>query len=475
MQVSTQRQVAIVGSGPSGFYAAEALLASGLDVAIDLIERLPVPFGLVRYGVAPDHPKLKEVTRVFTALANDSRLRFMGHVTVGRDVSVNELLECYDAVIVACGANSDRRMRVPGEELAGSHPASDFVGWYNAHPDHAAHVFDLSGSTATIVGHGNVAIDICRILAKGPTLLGSTDIAAHALETLARSEIHHIHLIGRRGPAQMKFTAKELRELGTLPGWDVVVEPDALVLDTASAYELAQPQSAVAARNVQFLREMSQRPRSNNRTIEFRFLRSPVELIGNGSVERLVLDKNMLSGEPFKQHTVATGETETIATSTVFRSIGYAGVPFPGLPFDASSGVIPNLQGRVLDNGAPQARTYVTGWIKRGPTGIIGTNRADSIETVASLLTDWAAHPLAADGREGYAALRALLSQRGIRVTSFDDWRTIDEEEIRRGKARGQIRAKIVDIDELLDVAVRKPGKTLASDNASIPQPYLQP
>ena len=471
MQTSNPGHVAIVGSGPSGFYAAEALLAAHADTRVELIERLPVPFGLVRYGVAPDHQKLKEVARVFTALARNPRLRFVGNVAVGRDVSVDQLLDCYDAVIIASGAAGDRLMQVPGEHLAGSHPAGAFVGWYNSHPDHASHQFDLSGDTASIVGHGNVAIDLCRVLSKGAPALGTSDIAGHALAVLANAKIKHIHLIGRRGPAQMKFTAKELRELGELPDWDIAVDPDALNLNEASTVEMAQPRSAAAARNIQFLREMSQRPRGSGRVIEFHFLRSPVEILGDRAVEAITLGKNALTGEPFRQRTASTGESETIKTDLVFRSIGYAGEPFPGLPFDKSLGIIPHLQGRVLESGVPRARTYVTGWIKRGPTGIIGTNRADSIETVASLLADFSGR---APAKTTHTSLHDLLRAKNIHVTGFDEWLAIDAEELRRGATNGQVRSKIASIDELLAIgASGKRDLVLSHAHSSPPRPSL--
>jgi ferredoxin--NADP+ reductase len=461
-------RVAIIGSGPSGFYAAEALLQSMPDVAIDLIERLPVPFGLVRYGVAPDHQKLKEVTRVFTSLALDNRVNFIGNVAVGVDVTVEELLSSYDSVIVACGASADRRMSIPGEELTGCHSAVDFVGWYNGHPDHRHHHFDLSGEVAAIVGQGNVAIDICRILAKGIDDLRKTDIAEHALEALASSKLKKIVLVGRRGPAQMKFTAKELRELGSLVDWDVQVSPGDISLNAVSAAELAAPHMLASARNVKFLEECASRRRSNDRVIEFRFLRSPVEVLGRDAVRGLMLRKNLLAGAPFQQHAVALDETEIIETQTVFRSIGYKGVPFAELPFDASRGVIPNNCGRVIGN---YSRVYVTGWIKRGPTGIIGTNRVDSIETVASLSADRASTTRSV--REGAPRLESILADRGVRPTTFDEWRNIDAEELRRGQQSGRVRSKITSIQEFIAVAAAGPQTNFDRGGETSNQPAL--
>ncbi|HWV43738.1 FAD-dependent oxidoreductase [Pseudorhodoplanes sp.] len=450
-------RVAIVGSGPSGYYAVEALLQSGRDVEVDVYDRIPVPFGLVRYGVAPDHQKLKEVTRVFTRFALDPRVGFFGNVTVGRDVSVAELGRLYDAVVIASGAGVDRAMNVPGEDLAGSHAAVDFVGWYNGHPDYRDRCFDLSGEHAVIVGQGNVAIDVCRILAKTADELRKTDIAEHALTTLARSRLKTITIVGRRGPAQMKFTTKELRELGTLPGWDVTLDPADLALDGTSAAEMAAPQSATAAKNIEVLRGFAAKPRSNPREIRFCFFAAPHRLEGEGRVESFVVERTRLSGPAFQQRAEGTGTYRAIAADVVFRSIGYAGLPMPGLPFDGRAKIVPNVAGRVRDaDGAVVPRLYVTGWIKRGPTGIIGTNRVDSIETVASLLADDLPRQEGAGGRERASA---LLRERGVRATSFAHWQAIDRVELERGQAKGKVRDKVIDRDEFLSIASGASGE----------------
>jgi ferredoxin--NADP+ reductase len=444
-------KIAIVGSGPSGFYAVEALLYGRQDVEIDLYDRIPVPFGLVRYGVAPDHQKLKEVTRVFTRLALDPRVRFFGNVTVGHDVSIAELQELYDAVGIASGAGVDRAMNVPGEDLDGSHAAVDFVGWYNGHPDYRHRSFDLSGEHAAIVGQGNVAIDVCRILAKTVDELRKTDIAEHALDVLARSRLRTITIVGRRGPVQMKFTTKELRELGTLPGWDVTLDPADLVLDETSAAEVAAPQAATAAKNLEVLRGYAAKPRSQPREIRLCFFAAPHRIEGGGRVENLIVERTQLSGPVFRQRAEGTGTYRSLAADVLFRSIGYAALALPGLPFDHRSKTVPNVVGRVCDaNGAFVPRVYVTGWIKRGPTGIIGTNRVDSIETVASLLAD--NPPPQAGGRDKASA---LLRERGVRPTSFTHWQAIDQVELERGRARGKVRDKITDPDELLSIASR--------------------
>lgn len=444
-------RVAIVGSGPSGFYAAEALLASGLDVEIDLLERLPVPYGLVRFGVAPDHAKLKSVSAVFAQIAADPKLRFFGNVALGRDVSADELAAMYHAVIVACGAGADRTLGIPGEDLPGVHAAGDFVGWYNGSPDHAHLAFDLSQEVAVVIGQGNVAIDVCRILARPVDELRRTDIAQHALDALARSRIRDIHLVGRRGPVQAKFTPKELRELGTLPGWQPVVDPAALEPGEACRRELALPGVVHAAKNLDILRGFAARPMEAERRIHLHFLRAPAALHGDERVRRIALAGQQLSGEPGAQSAVETGEQIELDAGLVFRSVGYRGTALPGLPFDARAGVIPNAGGRIVDAaGQPLPGWYVTGWIKRGPTGVIGTNRADSMDTVAGLLQDVSG--LAAP-RPGRQALLALLESRSHRVIDFAGWQAIERVEKARGQALDKPADKFVRIDDMLAAA----------------------
>jgi ferredoxin--NADP+ reductase len=348
-------QVAVVGSGPSGFYAAEALLKSGRTVDVDLIERLPAPFGLVRYGVAPDHPKLKEAILTYQVIARLPRFAFLGNVRVGRDVTVDELLAHYHAVVFACGAEADRRLGVPGEELAGSHTATEFVAWYNGHPEYRDRHFDLSAEVVAVVGQGNVAADVCRILAKSVDELRDTDIAEHALEALAASRVREIHVIGRRGPAQAKFTNKELKELGDLAHCAAQVDPGALELNAESLKELEAKTNFISAKNVEILRDFASRaPGAKPRRLIFHFLKSPAGLVGAGRLQEVVLVRNRLEGAPFEQVARETGQTETLACQLLFRSIGYSGVPVPGLPFDA----------RRRDHSAPvcgrmdQARTH---------------------------------------------------------------------------------------------------------------------
>lgn len=444
-------RVAIIGSGPAGFYAAEALLGAALSVRVDMYERLAAPFGLVRSGVAPDHPKLKQPILVYQQTAQSPGFQFFGNVTVGRDISVAELRQCYHALLFACGAQTDRALDVPGEYLPGSHAATEFVGWYNGHPDYRDLTFDLSHETAVVIGQGNVAVDVCRILAKTADELRQTDIAAHALEVLAESRIRAIHMIGRRGPAQAKFTHPELRELGALADCDPVVDSRDLVLNPASETELADRANRAQRKSYEVLQEFAARPPPTRRrrcTIEF--LKSPLELMGDGKLERVLLMHNRLAGGPFHQHAEPTGAMQTLPCGVLFRSVGYRGVAIPGVPFDAARGVIPNHDGRVTDHGTELPGFYVAGWIKRGPTGIIGTNREDSVLTVSTLLGDlprFNPAPL-----PGAAHVTKLLEDRGVRVVSYADWQFIDAEEIRRGVAAGKPREKFTRLQEMLNV-----------------------
>ncbi|MFQ5889784.1 MAG: FAD-dependent oxidoreductase [Gemmatimonadota bacterium] len=443
-------KVAIVGAGPSGFYAAEALIKSEHVVRVDMLERLPAPFGLVRYGVAPDHPKLKGPIRIYERIAREPEFRFLGNVTVGRDVAVQELREAYHAVVFACGAESDRRLGIPGEDLPGSHTATEFVGWYNGHPDYHDRRFDLSHEVAVIIGQGNVAVDVCRILAKTVDELKQTDICEHAIDCLATSRIREIHVVGRRGPAQAKFTSKELRELGELADCDPAVDPAELELNPESLSEIADKRGSVARKNVEILHGFTSRPgRGSRRRIILRFLLSPVQLKGEGRLEEVIFERNRLEGQPFQQKAVGTGERVGMACGLLFRSIGYQGIPLPGVPFDVRRGIFPTRDGRIVDeSGAVIPGLYATGWIKRGPTGLIGTNRADSVATVKSLLADLPA--LDSGAKPGADGLNVLRAGDGPRVVSYSDWLVIDQAEIRRGAAKGKPREKFTRVEEML-------------------------
>ena len=445
-------RVAVVGSGPAGFYAAEALLGSGQTVFVDMFERLAAPFGLVRSGVAPDHPKLKQAIQVYQQIALSPAFRFFGNVTVGRDIAVAELQSCYHAVLFACGAQTDRSLGVPGEHLPGSHAATEFVGWYNGHPDYQDIAFDLSHDTAMVIGQGNVAMDVCRILAKTADELRHTDIAAHALEVLAESKVREIYLVGRRGPAQVKFTHPELRELGDLADCDPVIDPRDLELNPASQLELADRANRAALKSYEVLRAFAARPAAaRHRRCHIVFQKSPLELIGDGKLQRVLLMRNRLTGGPGHQAAEPTGEIEQVNCGLLFRSIGYCGVAIPGMPFDARRGVIPNRDGRVADGGTVVPGAYVSGWIKRGPSGIIGTNREDSVSTVNALLADLPS--LDAAPKPGADHVITLLLHRGIRAVGYADWQRIDAAEQRRGQAAGKPREKFTRLQEMLDVA----------------------
>ena len=444
-------RVAIVGSGPSGFYAAEALFKSGVEVLVDMFDRLPTPYGLVRLGVAPDHQRIKTVIRVYEKLAADPRFAFYGNVSVGTDITVDDLRQYYDAVIFTTGAQSDRRLNIPGEDLPGSHTATAFVAWYNGHPDYRDLRFDLSCETAVVIGQGNVAVDVCRVLAKTVDELRDTDIAQHALDALAESKVKNIHMIGRRGPAQVKFTQIEVKELGALDDCDPIVNPADMELDPLGRAEYDHSDSAPVRRVVPFLEGFSRRPApAKSRRLHFHFLKGPAAIKGDGRVESIVLEKNALSGEPLNLKARGTGVFEEIPCGLVFRSVGYYGVPVPGVPFDTAAGVVPNKAGRVVEGDGPVPGMYVSGWIKRGPSGVIGTNKPDSLETVEGLLAD--RHALSPCPIRDSRQLLERLRSTGIRVVTFPEWGRIDAAEVARGKEAGKPREKFTRIAEMLDL-----------------------
>ncbi|HWQ22726.1 MAG TPA: FAD-dependent oxidoreductase [Gaiellaceae bacterium] len=446
-------RVAVVGSGPAAFYAAGQLLASEDPVVqVDLIERLPTPWGLVRLGVAPDHPQLKTVSRAFEKIAQRPGFRFLGNVEVGRDVSHEELAARYDAVIYAVGSQTDRRLGIPGEDLPGSWAATELVAWYNGHPDFQALAFDLSVERAVVIGNGNVALDVARMLALTREELAPTDAADAAIEALASSGVREIVVVGRRGPVQASWTPTELQELGELAGADVLVDPAELELDPASEAELASASNLVQ-RNVEILREFAARtPSGKARRIRLRFRLSPVAILGSERVEAVELVRNRLeAGAGGRVRAVPTDEREVLPCGLVFRSVGYHGLPIPGVPFDEGSGTIPNEAGRVLGSGgAPLPGVYCAGWIKRGPTGVIGTNKKDAAETVDALLED------ARSGRlpqPAAGSLDELLAERGVEVVTYAGWEAIDAVERARGAEQGRPRVKLCSWDELLATA----------------------
>jgi ferredoxin--NADP+ reductase len=444
-------RVAIIGSGPSGFFAVEALLKAGIPVVVHLFDRLPTPFGLVRGGVAPDHPKIKLVTRAWEKTATNPAFAFWGNVEVGRDLRLDELRRFYDAVLFTSGAASDRRMNIPGEDLQGSHAATEFVGWYNGHPDYAARAFDLDAPAAVVIGQGNVAMDVARMLAKTADELKGTDVASHALTAFVNSQVRDIYIVGRRGPAQAKFTPPELRELGELPDADVVVNAKDLLLSSADESEVVQEQ--YIAKNMALLRQMSTRPSQGKpRRVHLCFKLSPVRIEStDGRVASMVLERTRLVGEAGAQQAVGTQETIEIPCGLVFRSVGYQGTPIDGVPFDAKSGTIPNVSGRVTSDGKIVPGLYTAGWIKRGPSGVVGTNKPDAVESVEKLLEDKDA--LARAPERSSAGLLALLASRNVLPVSFAAWQKIDAIERANGKALGKPREKLARWEELLRAA----------------------
>jgi len=451
------RRAAIVGAGPAGFYTADQLLKEGFEV--DLYDVLPTPFGLVRAGVAPDHPKIKSVTRMYEKTAAKPGFRFFGGVELGSDVSRENLLERYHAVVYAVGTSTDNRLGIPGEDRPGSHSATEFVAWYNGHPDFADHEFDLSASRAVVIGNGNVAIDVARMLVLDPDEINITDTADHAVAALAAAQVEHVILLGRRGPGQAAFTNPELRELGELHRADVIVDPSEVELDEHSAAWLdsddAEPTNR---RNVEILREYSQRePGGKSHRIELRFLRSPVEVLGEddtGCVTGLKVVRNRIEPDDSgRLRAVSTGEEEVISCGLVLRSIGYRGNPLPGVPYDEKRGLIANGGGRVLgEDGAPLAGEYAVGWCKRGPSGVIGTNKKDAADTVARMVEDAEAGRLN-DPPAPESDCEEWLREHVPGLVTWEGWHAIDVHEQHLGEPHGRPRVKLVRVPEMIAIA----------------------
>ncbi|MER5553674.1 FAD-dependent oxidoreductase [Streptomyces sp. NPDC002793] len=451
-------RVAVVGSGPSGVYTAQALLRQTRvpEVRVHVLDRLPTPYGLVRYGVAPDHEKIKSLQSSLRAVLEDERITFVGHVEVGGagGLSPARLKELYHAVVYCVGAAADRPLAVPGEGLPGSFSATEFVSWYSAHPDAAVDGFPLLARSAVVVGVGNVAVDVARILARGAAELRGTDVPRAALDALGASRVREVHIIGRRGPSQARFTTKELRELGTLPRAGVVVDGTDLALDPAYAGTAEDPGAALPAvvrRNLDVLRGWAADPPSGaadrERRIRLRFFLRPVELLErDGRVAGVRFARTAPDGAGGVRD---TGTYEDIEAQLVLRAVGYRGTPLPGLPFDPVRGTVPHLAGRVTRDGTVSPGEYVAGWIKRGPTGVIGSNRSCAKETVASLIED--ASLLA--GREVATDPLGALRAQGLRPVEWDGWLAIERAETALGRSLGRGRVKIPDWSGLLDAA----------------------
>ena len=483
--------VAIIGAGPSGIYAAEALVQQhDVPVEVAVIDRLPVPFGLVRYGVAPDHPSIRSIRNTLERTLEKSGVRFFGDVGIGRDLTVAELRDSVDAVIYAYGAGSDRRLGIPGERLAGSIPASELVAWYCGHPDvhpdagiseggnpleppprahghtgaregdgrlMAPEIERLIATTtsAVVVGVGNVALDVARVLVKSPAELSDTDMADEVLAGLADTRVTDVHILGRRGPAYTSFTTKELREIGQLDGVEMRVDPADLDLDESSRARLAVDK--VAARNLAVFTEWAARPDTGNETAQRRiwwhFWTRPTALRGAGRVGAVEVESTTLAADG---RVVGTGEPRTLEAQLVVRSVGYRGLPLPGVPYDESTGRVPHAEGRVIRDGGFSVGEYVTGWIKRGPTGVIGTNKSDAVETVTSLLADVHEGDVAPSGRSG--GLDQLLARRGVRPLDMPAWHRIDAAEIELGRRHGRMRTTLAHRQELLSAADGQPS-----------------
>jgi len=450
-------RVAIVGAGPTGFYATDQMFRQpGLVVDVDMYDRVPTPYGLVRAGVAPDHQKIKAVTVAFDKVAANPRFRFFGGVELGRHLSVDDLRAHYHMVLYTTGAQTDRRMGIPGEDLERSHAATEFVAWYNGHPDYRDLTFDLSQERAAVVGVGNVAADVARILSRTPEELAATDIADYALEALRASRIREVYVLGRRGPAQAAFTNPEVRELGELAGADVTARPDEVEPDELTRQALERAPDRATQKKVEILKEYARRaPTGKPRRLVMRFLVSPVELRddGKGAVSGMRLVRNRLYATATGTlQPKAIGEFEDLPVGLVFRSVGYRGVPLPGVPFNDDWGVILNEKGRVLDPQTkhPLVGQYTAGWIKRGPTGVIGTNKPDAAETVAGMLEDLARDIHLRPADPSPPAVERLVRERQPQYLSYQDWLRLDEIEVRRGKETGRPRVKFTRVKDML-------------------------
>jgi ferredoxin--NADP+ reductase len=445
----------IVGAGPSGFYAADQLLGAGFEV--DVLDALPTPFGLVRAGVAPDHPKIKAVTRVYEKTAKKDGFRFFGGVVLGRDVTRAELLERYHVVVYALGTSDDNRLGIPGEDRPGVHGATQFVAWYNGHPDASDHAYNLDVERAVVIGNGNVAIDVARMLVLDPDELSPTDTADHAIEAFAQSQVKEVVLLGRRGPAQAAFTNPELRELADLQRAGVEVDVEDLELDEHSAAWLEAEADITARKNVEILRDYAAAgPKDASHKIVLRFLRSPVEILGEGEDGPVtgvkVVRNEIVKGDDGSLRAVATDDTEVIDAGLVLRSIGYRGKPVDDVPFDERRGLIRNTGGRVCaESGDAHKGEYVVGWIKRGPSGVIGTNKKDSADTTAKIVADRDSGTLNAPSITDPDEIAAFYAQRAPDSVTWAGWEAIDAHEKTTGEPHGRPRVKLVRLADLIE------------------------
>ncbi len=453
---SAPLRVAIIGAGPAGFYTAERLFKEkDFKVEVDMYDRLPTPYGLVRAGVAPDHQKIKSVTKIFDRVASRPEFRFFGNVDIGTDLSVADLEDHYHQIVFTTGAQTDRHLNIPGIDLEGSHAATEFVAWYNGHPDFRDREFDLSVESAAVVGIGNVALDVARILVRSPEELATTDIANYALEALRASNIKDVYILGRRGPAQGKFTSPELKELGEMELAELIVLPKEAELDQLSEESLARADRGTL-RQVELIQQYAQQgSQGKPRRLHLRFLVSPTELTGdeNGHVAAMTLVHNELyRTDAGTLRPRATDSTEIIDVGLVFRAVGYRGVPIPGVPFNDDWGVIMNVKGRVVDADShePVTGQYTAGWIKRGPSGVIGTNKPDAAETAELMLEDAAEGRVLRPAHASADAALAMVKAHQPDFFSYDDWLHLDQLEVERGEAVGRPRIKFTKVADML-------------------------
>ena len=456
-------RVAIIGSGPAAFYAADYLMKQPpLVIEIDMFDRLPTPYGLVRGGVAPDHQKIKSVTKVFEAIASRPNFRFYGNVELGKHLTLADFKDHYHQILYSVGAQTDRRMGIPGEDLIGSHPATEFVAWYNGHPDFRDRQFDLSAERVAVVGVGNVAIDVARILSLTPKELAVTDMADYAIDALSHSRIKEVHLLGRRGPAQAAFTNPEIKELGELEDADAIVLPEESVLDPLSQADVDARKDPTLLKKVEILQGFAPRaPTGKSRQLFIRFLVSPVELMGDsaGRVVKMRTVRNVLykteTGTISPKPTDQFGE---LNVGLVFRSVGYRGMPLADVPFNDKWGVILNEKGRVIDSTSrlPLPGQYASGWIKRGPSGVIGTNKPDSVETAVCMLEDLQKNVTLLPTQPDATSIDKLVRERQPQFISFADWKALDKLEVAKGVAQGRPRVKFTCVDEMLAALGRK-------------------
>ena len=451
-------KIAVIGSGPAGFYAAGELFRqqSG-SIKVDIFDRLPTPFGLVRGGVAPDHQKIKSVTKIYSRIAENENFRFFGNVEFGSDIFRSDLLEFYDAIIYAVGSPSDRPLGISGEELPGSHSATEFVAWYNGHPDFREHKFKLSVKDVFVIGMGNVALDVARVLAKTPNELSKTDIADYALEALFESQIEDIWLVGRRGPLQAAFTPVEAREFLEMESADVILEGGSLKLDAESQLILENDASKDTKKNIEILKQISEKQSSKKKKrVHFLFLASPLEIKGKECVEKI----RMVRNELFKRDdgSLRSQATEDIIekdAGLIFRSIGYHGNPLADVPFDHNSGTIPNECGQIIDDERDKSlrtREYVAGWIKRGPTGVIGTNKQDAVETVHRMLETFLQEKIERRQKTDSPGIDSLLKERNVEYVSFEDWQILDKYETDVGQSQERPRVKVTSIEKMMEI-----------------------